>query len=182
MEPAASRFRTRDLTYIAACAALIAVCAWISIPTQPPFTLQTLAVFLSVGLLGGRRGTMAVGLYMAMGAAGLPVFAQFTGGFGILLGTTGGYILGFLFSALAMWAMERAFGSRPWVLPASMLLGLLVCYAFGTAWYMAVYARTSGPIGLAAALSWCVVPFIIPDLCKIAVAMALTVRLRPHVR
>ena len=182
MENTAPRLRTRDLTAIAACAALMAVCAWIAVPTQPPFTLQTLGVFLAVGVLGGRRGTAAVGLYLLMGAVGLPVFAGFGGGLGVLLGATGGYILGFLCSALLMWTMERLLGTRPPALLLSMALGLLVCYAFGTAWYMALYARTAGPIGLAGALGACVAPFIIPDLCKIAVALTLSLRLRRHVQ
>ena len=75
MEKNALCLRTRDLTVIAACAALMAVCAWIAIPTDPPFTLQTMAVFLTVGVLGGKRGTIAVGLYLLMGAVGLPVFS-----------------------------------------------------------------------------------------------------------
>ena len=76
-------------------AALMAVCSWISIPTAIPFTLQTMAVFLAVGLLGGKRGTLAVTAYVLLGAVGAPVFANFSGGIGILLGQTGGYILGF---------------------------------------------------------------------------------------
>ena len=182
MEKTVQQFRTRDLTAIAACAALMAVCAWIAIPTDPPFTLQTMAVFLAVGLLGGKRGAVAVGLYLVMGAVGLPVFSNFGGGLGVLLGTTGGYILGFLGSALVMWAMERLLGRGAAALFCSMVLGLLVCYVFGTVWYMAVYARSSGPIGLAVALGRCVVPFIVPDLCKIAVAQVLGLRLRRHVQ
>lgn len=182
MDTAVQRNKTRDLVYVAVFAALMAICSWISIPTDPPFTLQTMGVFLSVGLLGGKRGSMAVGLHMLLGAIGLPVFAHFTGGLGTLLGTTGGYILGFLLSAMTMWAMERLFGTKPLVLFISMVLGLFVCYAFGTAWYMVVYAQAKGPISLAVALGWCVIPFLIPDFCKIAVAMALTARLRPHVR
>ena len=79
-----------------------------------------------------------------------------------------------------MWLAERLLGRS---LPArlgGMVLGLLVCYAFGTVWYMAVYARASGPIGLAVALGRCVVPFVVPDLCKIAVALTLSLRLRRH--
>ena len=181
MEHVAQRLRTRDLTAIAACAALMAVCAWIAIPTDPPFTLQTLAVFLAVGLLGGRRGTIAVGIYLLMGAVGLPVFAGFGGGLGILMGTTGGYIWGFLGSALVMCAMERILGTHLVILLISMLLGLLVCYAFGTVWYVVVYAKSAGPISAAVALGRCVVPFILPDLCKLSAAMALSVRLRPHI-
>ncbi len=173
-------FRTRDLTYIAFFAALIAVCSWISIPMTIPFTLQTFGVFTAVGVLGGARGTMAVLIYLLLGAAGLPVFANFTGGIGILLGMTGGYLVGFLFSALSMWAVEAAFGRSAAVRVISMFVGLMVCYAFGTVWFMAVYARESGPIGFFGALSLCVLPYLIPDLIKIGLAYALSGRLRRY--
>ena len=102
---------------------------------------------------------------------GLPVFAGFKGGIGVLLGATGGYILGFLGSALTVWGMERLLGRRGWVLALSMVLGLVVCYAFGTAWFLAVYTRTSGPMSLSAALGLCVLPFVLPDAIKIALAL-----------
>ena len=102
---AAAKSKTYDLVYIAVFAVLMAVCSWISVPTAVPFTLQTFAVFMAVGVLGGRRGTMSVALYIILGAVGVPVFAGMTGGIGILTGTTGGYIVVFLFSALVMWAM-----------------------------------------------------------------------------
>ena len=114
----------QDITYIAVFAALIAVCSWISIPTAIPFTLQTLGVFLAVGMLGGRRGTAAVVVYLLLGAAGLPVFAGFTGGLGILFGYTSGYFLGFLLSALLMWGLERLWGREMKTLAAGMLLSL----------------------------------------------------------
>ncbi len=177
-----SKFQTLDIVYIAIFAALMSVCAWISIPMAVPFTLQTLGVFLAVGLLGGKRGTLAVLVYILLGAVGLPVFAGFKGGLGALLGVTGGYIIGFLFSALVMWAMEWIPWKKAVLRIVSMLVGLFVCYAFGTAWFMVVYARQTGAIGLGAALLMCVVPFILPDLAKIAVAYLLTGRLRRYVR
>ena len=184
------RLKTIDLAYIALFAALMAICSWISIPTTVPFTLQTLGVFLAVNLavaehlrhLGGKRGTLAVAVYLLMGAIGLPVFAGFSGGIGCLLGTTGGYIVGFLLAALVMWAMEKLPGNRSWMLTLSMLLGLVVCYAFGTVWFMGVYARQSGAIGLMTALGWCVFPFIIPDLIKIALARVISRRLAVAIR
>lgn len=182
MELTATRLRTRDLAYIGVFTALMAVCSWISIPTTVPFTLQTMAVFLAVGILGGKRGTLAVLAFILLGAVGAPVFAGFTGGPSILLGTTGGYIVGFLFAALLMWAMERFLGTNLWVLGVSMALGLLVCYAFGSLWFMWVYARTTGPVTLAAVLGWCVVPFVLPDLVKIGLALTLTAQLRRHVK
>ena len=81
-----------------------------------------------------------------------------------------------------MWAMERLPGRRLPVLGLSMVLGLLVCYAFGTVWFMAVYARDTGPISLTTALGWCVIPFIIPDLVKIGLALSLVSQLRRHVK
>lgn len=174
------RLTTADMAYIALFAALMGICSWISIPATVPFTLQTFGVFLAVSVLGGRRGTLAVLVYLLMGMIGLPVFAGFEGGIGCLLGTTGGYIIGFLFSALTMWAMERLLGNK--ALTLSMVLGLLVCYAFGTAWFMGVYARQSGAIGLMTAPGWCVFPFIIPDLVKIALARIVARRLSAAIR
>ena len=169
-----SGLKTIDIVYIGIFAALMAVCSWISIPVPAPFvpfTLQTFAVFLSVCLLGGFRGTLSVLVYILLGAVGLPVFAGFSGGAGILAGTTGGYIIGFLLAALTMWLCEFLLGKRFWAYAAAMFLGLLVCYTFGTVWFMAVYSRTSGTAGLLTVLGWCVFPFIIPDLLKIALAL-----------
>ena len=176
------RIRTVDLAYMALFAALMAICSWISIPATVPFTLQTFGVFLAVSVLGGKRGTLAVAVYLLMGMIGLPVFAGFQGGIGCLLGTTGGYIIGFLLSALVMWAMEKLPGNRTWMLTLSMVVGLVVCYAFGTAWFMYVYAQKSGAIGLMTALGWCVFPFVIPDLVKIALARIVTRRLSKAIR
>lgn len=169
---------TRDITMIAVCTALIAICSWISIPAAVPFTMQTFGVFLSVGVLGGRRGTLAVSVYLLLGAVGLPVFSGFSGGLGHLFGATGGYIIGFLFSALVMWLIERLRGRSMKNLVFSMIAGLLTCYAFGTAWFMVVYAKDSGSIGLMTALGWCVFPYVIPDALKIALATAITRRVR----
>ena len=176
------KWAARDMAYVAIFAVTIAICSWISIPTTVPFTLQTFAVFLAVGVLGGRRGTFAVLVYILLGAVGLPVFAGFSGGLGALLGTTGGYIIGFFFSALLYWAMTNVLGEKTPVMVVAMVLGLIVCYAFGTVWFMTVYARNSGAIGLGTALGWCVIPFIIPDLVKIALAVGLTRLLKPHVK
>ena len=176
------KMNTRDMVYIALFACLMAICAWISIPGQIPFTLQTMGVFLAVGLLGGKRGTLAVLVYILMGAVGLPVFSGMSGGIGKLLGMTGGYIVGFLFSALIMWAMEALLGKKLWVLALSMVAGLIVCYAFGTGWFLVVYTRSKGAITLGAVLGMCVLPYIIPDLIKIALALVLTRILRKHIK
>ena len=177
-----TRLRTVDLAYAALFAVLLMVCAWITIPLTVPFTLQTFGVFAALGTLGGRRGTLAVLAYLLLGLVGLPVFSGFQGGPGVLLGTTGGYILGFLASALLYWAVTARFGSRPGVMAAAMVLGLMVCYGFGTAWFLAAYARTTGPVGLWTALGLCVFPFIVPDLAKLALALALSRRLARYLK
>ncbi len=171
-QPAA--LKMADLAYIGLCAALIAVCSWISIPAAVPFTLQTFAVFLSVFLLGGKRGTLAVTVYLLLGAVGLPVFAGFKGGPGALFGTTGGYLIGFLASALIMWGLEKLLGTKLWVYALSMILGLLACYAFGTVWFITIYNKgAENPATLATVLGWCVIPFIIPDAIKILLALVI---------
>ena len=176
--------KTLELTYTALFAALIVICSWISIPATVSFTLQTFAVFLAAGLLGGKRATLSVIIYVLLGAVGLPVFTGFKGGMGALLGTTGGYIIGFIFTALVMWLFEYVLKERfnkPLFLALSMAVGLIVCYAFGTAWFINVYTRTKGPVGILAALSWCVFPFIIPDVLKIALALSLTLKLKKYI-
>ena len=174
------RLRTLDMTYIALFAVLMAVCSWISIPAAVPFALQTFAVFFAVMALGGKRGTLALTVYLLMGAVGLPVFAGFKGGLGSLLGATGGYILGFLTTALIFWAAERFIGTSLPVAIAACVVGLISCYAFGTIWFVQVYTANVKPIGLSAALGMCVIPYIIPDLAKLALAVTLASRLKKH--
>ena len=172
------KFRTKDLCYVALMAVLIAVCSWISIQTVVPFTLQTFAVFCALELLGGARGTIAVAVYLLLGAVGVPVFAGFTGGLGILLGSTGGYLLGFLLTGLVYWLFERL-GRSLWLRVAALLLGLALCYAFGTLWFIEVYSRANGPLSVMTALSWCVLPFLLPDGLKLALALLLSARVKP---
>jgi len=171
-------------------AVLITVCSWISIPSAVPFTLQTFAVFCVLGLLGGKRGTISIAVYILLGIIGIPVFSGFKGGFGVIIGTTGGYIVGFIFMGLIYWLAEVIWKQLSCgtklktmvVRGAVMAFGLLVCYAFGTAWFMVAYARNSGPVGLATALGWCVIPFIIPDIIKLVVSVIITGRLKRFIK
>ena len=174
--------QTLDLVYVAMGAALIAICSWISIPTTVPFTLQTFAVFLLVSLLGGKRGFMTTVVYMLLGVVGLPVFAGFSSGVGALFGAAGGYIVGFLFFCLIYMALTKFFGKSLPVEIISLVLGLAACYAFGTVWFINVYSKANGAIGVMAALGWCVFPFIIPDLLKLTLAIILARRLRPVIQ
>ncbi len=176
---AGTKLKTIDLVYIALASVLIAVCSWISIPTVVPFTMQTFAVYFVLSALGGRRGTAAVLVYILLGAAGIPVFAQFTSGAGILFGSTGGYIMGFLLMGLIYWLITGLLGKKLWGEILAMVLGTIVLYAFGTLWYMLVYIRTTGAIGLGMVLAQCVIPFVVPDLIKLGLALTLARRLYP---
>lgn len=174
--------KIREMCFCGMMVALMAIFSWISIPIGAvPVTLQTFAVFAAVGILGGKLGTISVLVYVIMGAVGIPVFAGFSGGFGVITGPTGGYIVGFILSALIMWMMEKMFGSNILILTVSMIIGLIVCYAFGTVWFMTVYTQNTGAVGLGAVLGWCVIPFIIPDAVKIICAVLITSRVRKPV-
>lgn len=166
--------KTRDMVLIALMAVMICLCSWINIAlfSLIPFTMQTFAIYCAMLLLGGRRGSMAVLLYVFTGAVGLPVFSGFSAGFGALLGPSGGYILGFILCALLYWLLEKRLNHV-----LLLILGTALCYAFGTLWFVGVYSAGGSPISVGAALMTCVVPFIIPDGAKLALAVMVCGRL-----
>lgn len=176
-----NRITIKDLTYIAFCTALLVVCAWIKIPFAIPFTLQCFGVFLIVGLLGGKHATISVALYILLGVIGLPVFSGFSGGIGMLFGTTGGYILGFLFPPVLKWIADAFQIRHKYTLALSQCTGLLLCYVFGTLWYLLLYGDFNGS-QLSGILSICVLPFILPDLLKLTIALYLTKKLRKYIK
>ncbi len=147
-----TKLRTLDLVYIATFTSLITVCAWTSLAFTVPFTLQTFGVFLTLLLLGGKRGTYAVLVYLLLGAVGAPVFAGFSGGIGILFGSTGGYLLGFLGTTLLYWALVKKDTTSTLYRAAILLAGLALCYALGTVWFVMVYTSSTGAVGVGTAL------------------------------
>lgn len=167
------RTATKDIVYTAMFSALICICSIISIPIgDVPITLQTLAVCISAAMLGWKRGTISVIVYILLGAVGLPVFAGMSGGFGVIAGSTGGYIVGFILTALIVGFAADKFGRKIIPLSVSMVIGILACYAVGTPWFMMVTG-----MDLWVSLGYCVFPFLIPDAVKVAIAVILTERL-----
>ncbi len=164
---------------IALCSALISVCAWISVPTAVPFTLQTFAVFTSVGILGTNRGCFAVLIYILMGSLGLPVFSGGRGGLGTVFGPTGGFLVGFLPMAFVSGKLWTTTKKRPCMLLVAMAVGLLVCYGCGILWYAFVYLK-GGNAAVKTAIGQCVAPFIIPDILKMLLALIVVKRLKKH--
>lgn len=163
--------KIRTMTQCALFAALLGVCAWISVPMGGlVVTLQTFGVFLALGLLGGRRGSLVCLVYLTMGMVGLPVFSGFRGGIGALLGPTGGYIWGFLAAALMYWLLSDRCKCKMWL---AMAVSLPVCYLCGTVWYAIITQTGPWP-----AILTCVVPYLLPDAVKIFLALTLANKLR----
>lgn len=217
--------RTRLLILSGVFAAVTAVCSWISIPlpfTPVPINLALLGVYLSGGLLGGHYGFYSQLIYVLLGAIGVPVFAGFSGGFGIISGPTGGYIIGYVFAAIVVGLVvsggdraaagragqtgtaaaghadaadhtgatkaanaadhtgasrhtDRLSGANRGLLRTAIacILGMLVCYAFGTVWYVLLTGT-----GMWTALALCVFPFLPGDAIKIVLAVILIRRLK----
>lgn len=168
-----SNLRTRSMVGAAVLAAMTAVLSQIVLPIGPvPFNLAVFGAYLTGCLLTPDRAFGSIGVYLLMGLIGLPVFAGFSGGPSVFFGPTGGYLIGYLFLAfLTSLAVHRS-GKLRWILPA-MLVGLLLCYLFGTVWFMVVTGT-----GLIESLMLCVIPFVIPDLCKAVAALLLMRALR----
>ncbi|MBP1561994.1 MAG: biotin transporter BioY [Oscillospiraceae bacterium] len=176
-------FSTLELAYTALFTVLIAVCSWITVPLPGvPFTLQTFGIFCAMGIIGGKRSFFAVLTYILLGAVGVPVFSGFRGGLGVLTGLTGGYIVGFLASAAVFWLLTKAFGEKLPVVIGAMVCSLAVCYLFGTVWFVIAGTGSITMAGIVGALSKCVIPFIIPDLIKMALALTLTKAVKKFVK
>lgn len=181
-----ARSAAKEAAYIALCVALISVCAWISIPLGTiPVTLQTFAVPLIAALMGWKRSLAAVAIYFVMGLIGIPVFSGFRAGVAVLFGPTGGYLLGFLLDVILVGAIKCIPVKNPkarfGMFYGAMVLGAVCYFAFGTLWFMTVYSR-AGEMGLAAALMLCVVPYLLPDAVKAALAAYLAVKLERFVK
>jgi len=169
---------TQKMTLAALMCALTCVCSQIQIPILPvPLSLSLLAVHLSGALLGPSWGTAAVGAYVLLGAAGVPVFAGFAGGISALLGPTSGFLAGYVLCAWIVGNLTARLGFSRSALLLSMTLGTLACYVPGTAWFMLVTGTK-----LAGSLAACVLPFIPGDILKIVLAALLARRMQKPLR
>jgi biotin transport system substrate-specific component len=161
--------RLRNVGLVLAGTALIVLSARVtlSVPGTPvPFTLQSLGVLLVGGALGLRRGALAAILYLALGAVGLPVFAGSRGGHAVVLGATGGYLVGFAVAAslvgrLAELGWDRRLGGAI----GATALGTLAIYVIGVPWL-----AVTGGMSLGTAIEQGVGPFLVADIGKLLVA------------
>lgn len=171
-----NKMTVSEMALIAVMAAVICVIGPLSIPipfSPVPISLTNLAVYLAIYALHWRRGTLSYLIYLLLGLVGVPVFSGFCGGIGKLFGPTGGYLLGFVFMALICGWMIDLFSCKRIPSLIGMLLGMAVCYAFGTAW-LAYQANLSFMSALAAG----VLPFLPADLAKMAIAVIVGPQIR----
>ena len=159
--------KVKDLVYITIFTSIICVLSLITIPATVPFTLQTLAIFITIYMLKPKNSLIAVLLYVLIGAIGLPVFSSFNSGFGALAGPTGGYILGFILMPLCGFVLKNK--------TITCIVGLAICYLVGSIWFLVF--NTSGINNIWKVLTICVIPFIIPDALKLVLAWFLHKRL-----
>lgn len=162
----------RNMTRAALLAALLAVCAWIAIPIPPvSFTLQTMGIYLTLGLLGWKWGSASILLYLAVGAVGLPVFSGFQGGLATLLGPTGGFLLGFALAGPA-YGLAGKLGTLP-----GMMAAMGVSYLCGCLWYPLYAPGTS----FQAAFFLCAAPFLPWEPVKLGLAWSLSRRIKKYI-
>ena len=169
--------RLKKITYASLGAVLLTIGSWITVPFAIPFTLQTFALFFVLHTFGGKIGCISVLLHTAMGLLGLPVFSGFQSGISALISPTGGYVVGFLVTGALYFALYSIFDKKHttrWALP---LFCLVLCYGLGTAWYM-LYVSAQSEIGIVSALSVCVLPYIIPDIIKVCLAIISAERIK----
>ena len=168
------KISTKSLTFTALLAAIICVLSPIAINIGPiPLSFGTLAIYIASSLIDMKHGVAAVVVFVALGAVGVPVFTNWTGGFGRIAGPTGGYIIGYIPMAFIIGLIVDRLNKHIWAYPVAMTVGTAVLYLFGTAWFM-----IQSGADLASALLACVVPFLIGDALKIVASTLLCFRLR----
>lgn len=170
----------KSIVIVSLTSVFITICSWIAIPFTVSFTLQTFAIFFALRLFGGFKGLLSIILYVLLGLIGVPVFTGFKAGLGAILGPTGGYILGFILAGVLYLVMEKLtkFTEKKVFCFIIMLIGLILCYVFGTLWFCFVMSDKGNNYTFIEALLACVVPFIIPDIIKIVLAEIISSKIR----
>ncbi len=172
--------KSKNITAVSLFVAAISICSFMAVPL--PYggyiTMQTFGIFLSLLMLGGVKGSLAIFVYLLLGAAGAPVFAGFRGGLSCFLEAGGGFLLGFLLIGFAYILFEKLSGGRTWGRIVGLVFGLLLCYSLGTVFFVHLYMQNGNPIGFIGALLITVVPYIVPDAIKLYLAYFLWRRLK----
>ena len=162
------KIRTKQMVLIALMTAVTCVLGPLSIPlpfSPVPISLTNFAIFLAIFVLGMKSGTISFIIYLLLGAVGVPVFSSFRGGFQVLAGPTGGYLIGFIFLALIMGFALDHFDRKLVPTIIGMIIGMAVCYAFGTVWLAKLLS-----LSFKEGLMMGVIPYLPGDASKIIIA------------
>ncbi len=169
----------KQKVYAAMFGALTAIGAYITIPLQPvPITLQDFFTILAATLLGGYAGALSQVIYILLGVIGLPIFSGGKAGIGVLLGPTGGFLIGFVVGAFFIGKIVEMKKEPGWAwITMASLLGLLIIYTFG-----AIQLTIIAGISMEKALLIGVIPFIPGDLCKLVLATVVYQKMKKVLR
>lgn len=162
------KIRTKQMVLIALMTAVTCVLGPLSIPlpfSPVPISLTNFAIFLAIFVLGMKSGTISFIIYLLLGAIGVPVFSSFRGGLQVLAGPTGGYLIGFIFLALIMGFALDHFDRKLVPTIIGMIIGMAVCYAFGTVWLAKLLS-----LSFKEGLMMGVIPYLAGDAAKIFIA------------
>lgn len=162
------KIRTKQMVLIALMTAVTYVLGPLSIPlpfSPVPISLTNFAIFLAIFVLGMKSGTISFIIYLLLGAIGVPVFSSFRGGLQVLAGPTGGYLIGFIFLALIMGFALDHFDRKLVPTIIGMIIGMAVCYAFGTVWLAKLLS-----LSFKEGLMMGVIPYLAGDAAKIIIA------------
>lgn len=162
------KIRTKQMVLIALMTAVTCVLGPLSIPlpfNPVPISLTNFAIFLAIFILGMKNGTISFIIYLLLGAVGVPVFSSFRGGLQVLAGPTGGYLIGFIFLALIMGFALDHFDRKLVPTIIGMIIGMAVCYAFGTVWLAKLLS-----LSFKEGLMMGVIPYLPGDAAKIIIA------------
>ena len=169
-----SNLSIHQMAVIAFVSALMCILGPMSIPIGAvPISFTNFVIFLAAYLLGTKSGTISYCIYLLIGFAGLPVFSGYTGGIAKLAGPTGGYLIGFIFTAVVSGLFIQKSHGKTWFSILGMAIGMLVAYLFGTIWFVIEAGCT-----LWYALTVCVFPFLIGDAVKILLSTKIGPTLR----
>ena len=162
------KIKTKQMVLIALMTAVTCVLGPLSIPlpfSPVPISLTNFAIFLAIFVLGMKNGTISFIIYLLLGAVGVPVFSSFRGGLQVLAGPTGGYLIGFIFLALIMGFALDHFDRKLVPTIIGMIIGMAVCYAFGTVWLAKLLS-----LSFKEGLMMGVIPYLSGDVAKIIIA------------
>ena len=162
------KIKTKQMVLIALMTAVTGVLGPLSIPlpfSPVPISLTNFAIFLAIFVLGMKNGTISFIIYLLLGAVGVPVFSSFRGGLQVLAGPTGGYLIGFIFLALIMGFALDHFDRKLVPTIIGMIIGMAVCYAFGTVWLAKLLS-----LSFKEGLMMGVIPYLAGDVAKIIIA------------